>query len=57
MAHIYQLLLEESAGLREASADLIAARVSDIGKQHFLKIGVSTNTSNTPPSRITPVTT
>ena len=37
-AHIYQLLLEESAGLREAAADLIASRISDIGRHHFVKI-------------------
>ncbi len=40
-AHIYELLLEEAVGLREASADLIAARITDIGKRYFLKIQVS----------------
>jgi len=40
-AHIYQLLLEESVGLREAAADLIAARILDIGKHYILKLQVS----------------
>ena len=39
-AHIYQLLMEEASGLRNASAELIAAIIEDLGKQYMLGLQV-----------------